>query len=106
MYYISTEWYKDTSGKSIGENYWQIHEYDIKKGFAKLCKSCLIYNRSLIVDRLYETIEDALKSLGSSRRHAYLPNGDMVIPCEINCLGDPLQRWHPTCRELWPGEIP
>ena len=56
---------------------------------------------------LYATLDEAIKSLGASRRVTILPDGTEIIPDRVNYPGycdDLFTPWNPNIRELWPGE--
>jgi hypothetical protein len=53
---------------------------------------------------LYATLDEAIKSLGASRRVTILPDGTEIIPDRVNYSDDPFIPWNPNIRELWPGE--
>lgn len=53
---------------------------------------------------LYATLDEAIKSLGASRRVTILPDGTEIIPDRVNYFDDPFIPWNPNIRELWPGE--
>ena len=56
---------------------------------------------------LYATLDEAIKSLGASRRVTVLPDGAEIIPDRVNypdCYAEPFIPWNPNVRELWPGE--
>ena len=53
---------------------------------------------------LYATLDEAIKSLGASRRVTILPDGTEIIPDRGNYFDDPFIPWNPNIRELWPGE--
>lgn len=55
---------------------------------------------------LYATLDEAIKSLGASRRVTILPDGTEIIPEQVNypSSSDVFIQWHPGIQELWPGE--
>ena len=53
---------------------------------------------------LYATLDEAIKSLGASRRVTILPDETEIIPDRVNYFDDPFIPWNPNIRELWPGE--
>lgn len=53
---------------------------------------------------LYATLDEAIKSLGASRRVTILPDGTEIIPDRVNYSDDLFIPWNPNIRELWPGE--
>ena len=57
-------------------------------------------------DILYTTLDEAVKSLGASRRLTVLPDGTEIIPEQVNysSSSDVFIQWHPGIQELWPGE--
>ena len=57
-------------------------------------------------DILYTTLDEAIKSLGASRRVTILPDGTEIIPEQVNypSSSDVFIQWHPGIQELWPGE--
>ena len=57
-------------------------------------------------DILYTTLDEAVKSLGASRRLTVLPDGTEIIPEQVNypSSSDVFIQWHPSIQELWPGE--
>ena len=77
-YYIST---------NTTFNGMTIHEYDESKGVRQLGKSVLIYHSTLSVDALYNTIDEAIKSLDGYRKSVTLPNGNIIRPIEVNYPG-------------------
>lgn len=90
-----------------------VKEYDDKHGVRDISSwgypdSVAIYHNSLIVNALYYTIEDAVRSWGAwSEKIVILPDGREVTPAEFLHPGykvSVLIAWNPTIKELWPGE--
>lgn len=108
-YYVETQWILDENGRSTGNHYFKIHEYDTANGVVTFVNSdiIVIWHRSLIVHDLFDTLDEAIRSLNYSRVPAMLPDGKMITPLYYNdpmSSGDVFQRWHPGVVELWPGE--
>lgn len=55
---------------------------------------------------LYTTLDEAVKSLGASRRLTVLPDGTEIVPERVNypSSSDVFIQWYPGIQELWPGE--
>ena len=51
--------------------------------------------------QLYKTLHEALKTLTTTRRTIVMPDGTKRNNQQE---ADVFVRWHPTIRELWPGE--
>lgn len=75
------KYYLDFQGFSEGMF---IREYNTDNGVVQFGKSVLIYNRTLSVERLYDTIEEAIKSLKGYSKKTILPSGKEIIPCYVN----------------------
>lgn len=80
-------------------------EYDEQNGVRAVGHSVLIYHGTLSVSELFDTAEEAIKSLGGYSKPVKMPDGAMVIPQDANFpTSSPLKRWTPGVRETWPGE--
>ncbi len=85
----------------------QVVPYDPSHGIRVVGNNTFLYHGSLIVSGLFDTIKEAVKSLGTYSKPTRLPDGSSVIPAVANGYehdGGPFQRWHPGVQELWPGD--
>lgn len=85
----------------------QVIPYDPSNGVRVVGKSTFLYQGSLIVSGLFDSIKEALADLGTYSKPTRLPDGSSVIPAVANGYEQdesPFQRWHPGVQELWPGD--
>lgn len=67
-----------------GETWREIVEYDESNGIREYPEYTIINHGSLIVNKLYDTVNDALCDWGDySEKCVRLPNGKVVRPCDV-----------------------
>ena len=99
------------AGMTADDCVYRIYEYDTTNGeriiHGMYGDQIFIYHSTLIVGKLFESVDDAIKDLGWSRRLTILPDGSMIIPEAVNypnLYDSVFQAWNPNVQEIWPGE--
>lgn len=83
----------------------QVIPYDLSHGFRQVGSMIFIHHGSRIIHELYDSVDEAIRSLHTYGKPVRLPDGTQVRPREANGYADPVFiPWHPGVREVWPGE--
>jgi len=85
-----------------------IKQYDESRGIRQIGNRKFIYNSTIIVNEIYDTVEEAIKSLGGYSKPVIIPGHKTIIPETVNypnyfeayCNAIGLHRWNPNIIEI------